>query len=235
MFVKSWKLACCLSFVLALLLLAPGGAAAQQGTACGDSVRAAFAAAVAAGASEQELEDQFGHCRTVYTEPPCTSGTNAVTDEGFDSMTSQVKSVVGQVKSVVNFNIFYERMNGCGYHPQAELVACDVEIRQLTGYGAFPGGTNEFVRFCLDCDRNGTWDFTTVGSVHVTNNVAAGPVPSWYHLAYGLTGGAPNFCTANNGGQANVRAILSWAVAPANCNSVPFWGNIINFTARRDP
>lgn len=233
MFAKIWKRTCCLSFVLAVLALAPGSAAAQPGTACDDSARAAFATAVANGASEEDLEAQFGHCRTAYTEPVCTPDEG--TSEAIASVTGQVKGVVSPVKSVVNFNTFYERMNGCGYHPQVELVACDVEIRRLTGYGAFPGGTNEWVRFCLDCDRNGTWDFTTLGSVHVTNNVAAGPVPSWYHLAYGLTGSAPNFCTANNGGQANVRAILSWAAAPANCNSQPFWGNIINFTARRDP
>lgn len=234
MFAKIWKRACYLSFVLAVMALATSRAAAQPGTSCDDSARAAFAAAVANGASDQDLEAQFGHCRTAYTEPACQPDDDE-SSGAFASVTGEARSVIGHVKSVVNFNTFYERMNGCGYHPQAELVACDVEIRQLTGYGAFPGGTNEFVRFCLDCDRNGTWDFTTVGSVHVTNNVAAGPVPSWYHLAYGLTGNAPNFCTANNGGQANVRAILSWAVAPANCNSQPFWGNIINFTARRDP
>ena len=71
--------------------------------------------------------------------------------------------------------------------------------------------------------------------MHVTNNIAAVPVPSWYHLAFASSAGAPAACTANNGGQANVRAILSWAAVPANCNSVPFWGNIINYTARRDP
>ena len=229
MFSKGWKIACCL-----FLVLVPMSAAAQ-GTACGESVRAAFAAAVANGATEQELEDQFGHCRTAYTDPPCTPDPTADTTEGLSSINGEIKSAVAAVKTVVNFNTFYERMNGCGYHPQAEVLACDVEIRQLTGYGAFAGGSTEFVRFCMDCDRNGTWDFTTVGTVHVTNNIAAGPVPSWYHLAYGLTGGAPAACTANNGGQANVRAILSWAAMPANCNSNPFWGNIINFTARRDP
>lgn len=230
---KGWKIVCSLSVALALMILVPGGAAAQPGTSCDDSARAAFAAAVASGATDQELEDQFGHCRTAYTEPPCSPEPGD--DAGLASVTGEIRSVVAPVKSVVNSNIFYERMNGCGYHPQAELLACDVEIRRLTGYGGFPGGSNEFVRFCMDCDRNGTWDFTTVGSVHVTNNVAAGPVPSWYHLAYGWSTSAPNFCTANNGGQANVRAILSWAAVPANCNSVPFWGNIINFTARRDP
>ena len=231
MFSKGWKIACCL-----LLVLVPMGAAAQPGTACNDSVRAAFAAAVANGATEQELEDQFGHCRTAYTETPCTPpSSSADTDEGLASNAREIKGVVAPIKTITNFNVFYERMNGCGYHPQAEVLACDVEISQLTGYGAFAGGSTEFVRFCMDCNRDGIWDFSTVGSVHVTNNIAMAPVPSWYHLAFASSAGAPAACTANNGGQANVRAILSWAAVPANCNSVPFWGNIINYTARRDP
>jgi hypothetical protein len=225
MSVKSWRLVCCLSLVLGVLVLAPGNAAAQE--KCDDASRANFAAAVQAGATDADLEAQFGHCRYAYSEPSpvCTS----------PSVAEGIASITDAVKTVVNYNTFYERMNGCGYHPQAEMLACDVEIRQLGGYGAFPGGTFEHVRFCMDCDRNGTWDFSTLGFVHVTNNVAAGPVPSWYHLAYATTFGAPVACTTNNGGQANVRAILSWSAVPAGCTSVPFWGNIINFTARRDP
>lgn len=219
---RNWKTLCCLSFVLAFVALAPSAAAQEK---CDDASRANFAAAVEAGATEEELEAQFGHCRTAFTEPACTASS---AEEGIASM-------VGEVKTVVNYNTSYERMNGCGYHPQAEMLACDVEIRQLGGYGAFPGGTFEHVRFCMDCDRNGTWDFTTLGFVHVTNNVAPGPTPSWYHLAYATTFAAPALCTNNDGRQTNVRAILQWAAAPQGCNSIPYWGNIINFTARRDP
>lgn len=223
MFAKSWKVVCCLSFVLVFVALAPRSAAAAE--ACDDSSRANFAAAVDAGATEEDLEAQFGHCRSAYTEPVCTSTASA---EGMASM-------VADAKSVVNYNTFYEKMNGCGYHPQAEMLACDVEIRQFGGYGGFPGGTFEHVRFCMDCDRNGTWDFTTLGFVHVTDNAAAGPAPSWFHLAHATTFAAPALCTNNDGQQTNVRAILSWAAQPTNCNFAPFWGNIINFTARRDP
>lgn len=80
-----------------------------------------------------------------------------------------------------------------------------------------------------------------LGSVHVTDNFAAGPVPSWYHLALASTAGAPAACTANNGGQTNVRVILSWAAVPPACanagfvQAMPVWGNRIDFTARRDP
>lgn len=226
MSVRSWKVVFCLSFALAFVALAPRNAAAQE--ACDDNSRANFAAAVKAGASEADLEAQFGHCRTAYTEPVCTPASGAAASEGIASM-------VGEVKSVVNYNTSYERMNGCGYHPQAEMLACDVEIRQLGGYGGFPGGTFENVRFCMDCDRNGTWDYTTLGFVHVTDNATPGPTPSWFHLAYATTFAAPALCTNNDGRQTNIRAILQWAGVPANCNSIPYWGNIINFTARRDP
>src|SRR5688572_8188270 len=119
MFAKSWKMVYCLSLVLA------AGSASAQGTACGDSARAAFATAVANGATDQELEDQFGHCRTAFTEPVCKPDDDETTG-ALTSITGQAKSVIGQVKSIVNFNTFYERMNGCGYHPQVEIVACDV-------------------------------------------------------------------------------------------------------------
>ena len=226
MFVKSGKMVCCLWFVLAFMALAPQYAAAQE--KCDDASRANFANEVARGATEDELEERFGHCRDAFSEPVCPASPTGSSVQGMNSITSEIKSVI-------NFNTFYERMNGCGYHPQAEMLACDVEIRQLGGYGGFPGGTFEHVRFCMDCDRNGTWDFTTLGFVHVTDNIAAGPTPSWYHLAYATTFGAPPLCTVNDGRQTNVRAILSWFTPVAGCNNAPFWGNIINFTARRDP
>ncbi|MEA2599416.1 MAG: hypothetical protein QOF89_408 [Acidobacteriota bacterium] len=218
------KVVCCFAGAIALAALVPQRASAQGTTACGDAARANFAQAVASGASDQELEAQFGACRDVFVEPACTP-----------TATKSASPMTTDVKTVTNFNTSYERMNGCGYHPQAEMVACDVEIRQLGGYGAFPGGTFENVRFCLDCNRDGIWDFTTLGFVHVTDNVAPGPVPSWYHLAYATTFAAPALCTNNDGRQTNVRAILSWAQQPGDCNSKPFWGNMIDFTARRDP
>jgi hypothetical protein len=218
----------CLSVVLALMILAPGGAAAQPGTTCDDNARAAFASAVKSGAAETQLESQFGHCRTAFQEPVCSSPSASATEGELDSMFSAVKTII-------NYNTYYEKMNGCGHHPQAEMVGCDVEIRRPTGYGAHPGGTFENVRFCMDCDRNGTWDFTTIGFVHVTDNISLNPVPPWFHLAYATTFAAPALCTNNDGQQTNVRAILSWAWVPTTCNSVPYWGNIINFTARRDP
>jgi hypothetical protein len=222
----TWKVVCCLSLALALMALAPRAASAQ---ACDNATRASFAQDVASGASDADLEAKYGACRNAYAEPVCPVASDTV------KSASGELSPTEDVKSVINFNTFFERMNGCGYHPQAEMVGCDVEIRQFGGYGGFPGGSFENVRFCLDCNRDGIWDYTTLGFVHVTDNVAPGPVPPWFHLAHATTFDAPLLCTNNDGGQTNVRAILSWAARPTNCNYQPFWGNIINFTARRDP
>ncbi len=216
------------SFAFTLVVLAPGAAlAAQEG--CGDDAHAKFAQAVADGASEEELEAVFGHCRNEVEEPTCPADVNAF------STGRRLASVDQKIKLVTSFNTSYERMNGCGYHPQAEMVGCDVEIRQFGGYGGFPWGTFEHVLFCFDCDRNGSWEFTTRGFVHVTDNVARRAVPPWFHLAYATTFAAPALCTNNDGQQTNVRAILSWAWAPPDCESRPYWGNRIDFTARRDP
>jgi hypothetical protein len=220
--------ACLLGFLI-LSVVSAQPAAAQT---CDDSTRAAFEADVANGASDSELEAKYGQCRN-FTEATCTKpATTIISQTGASDFM--------EVQSVQNANTFWERMNGCGYHPQAEVVACDVEIRRTTGYGAFPGGTFEHVRFCLDCDRNGTWDFNTLGFVHVTDNVAPLPTPSWYHLAFATTFAAPVACTANNGGQMNLRTILSWSALPPPCTNgqqtlFPVFGNVFTETVRRDP
>lgn len=221
-----WKTVCCLTLALVFAALMPRSVAAQDLEKCDDSSRANFAEAVAAGASEEELEARFGHCRE---EEDASGGTSG------ESAGKGLTSSFEKIKFVSNYNTTYERMNGCGYHPQAEMVACDVEIRQFGGYGGYPWGTFEHVRFCLDCDRNGTWDYSTLGFVHVTDNAAPGPTPSWYHLAYATTFAAPALCTNNDGRQTNVRVILSWALSPGDCGFRPYWGNSIDFTARRDP
>ncbi len=216
---------CCLATAMFIFC-----AAAPAQAQCDDATRAEFAADVASGFTDAQLESKYSACRGASAVGTCKS-----TSLDLAELSDAYDNVTDAVKSIINYNVSYEQLNGCGYHPQAELVACDVEIKRTTGYGGFPGGTFEHVLFCFDCDRNGTWEFNTRGFVHVTDNVAAGPTPSWYHLAYSTTFHAPAGCTANNGGQGNVRAILSWAAAPATCTSVPFWGNIVNFTNRRDP
>jgi hypothetical protein len=219
---KSWKVAGYLSLALALVFFTPKPAAAQGTENCDDQSRANFAEMVASGASEEELEARFGHCR----EAGDVSGEETL---------KKLSPSIDKYQTVFNFNTSYERLNSCGYHPQAEMIACDVEIRQYGGYGGSPWGSFEYVRFCLDWDINDTWDFSTLGFVHVTDNIAPRPTPGWYQLAYATTFAAPAVCTNNDGRQMRARAILSWALPPPDCNFRPYWGNIIDSTVRRDP
>lgn len=196
---------------LAVLGAAVPLTAAAQTQVCTDNDRAAFQNAVNAGASDAELEAQFGRCRQ--------SGTQALT------------------ATITNFNIWYEKMNSCGLHPQQRRVACDVEIRQNTGYGAFgptPAGSFENVLFCFDCDLNGTWEYAVAGNVHVTNNISP-QGPSWYHSVNAVAANTPATCAWNSGRTIRILAIMSWAARPTSCAYKPFWGNQILFQARMDP
>lgn len=230
-----YRLSCtagCLLLLAATLATLP--ASAQ--TACDETVRAQFQSDVEAGATQSDLEATYAACRQNLETPTCTATTtSAATDFGV--------GLVERLKKVTNNgSIYYERMNGCGYHPQAETVACDVEVRRRFGYGGFPSGSNEHVLFCLDCNRDGIWDYATLGSVHVTDDVSGGPL-SFYFNVSATTWAAPTFanCTVNNGTAIDVKAILSWVLRPnpvttASCSNFnPFWGNTIFFTSRNDP
>lgn len=194
---------------LAALLLVALPAFAQTET-CGDTERMAFMADVEAGMPWEDLEAMYGPCRT-----------NASTETKI-----MVNTFTGSV--------WYEQLNSCGYHPQNETVFCDVEVKLPTYYGPFPTGSLEYVLYCLDCNLDGAWDFQTLGSVHVTDDISGGPF-SFYFNAAASTMTAPPMCTVNDGLNTNVRAILSWVAMPAGCNFIPVWGNQIDFTARRDP
>lgn len=213
---------CLTTCVLLLgLALAAGPALAQT---CTEDDRQAFAQLVTDNpdVSEEELDAAFGHCRDNGTTLP-------------QALRQSLGDEPSGIKIVTNTgSVFYERLNSCGYHPQAEMVSCDVELRQRFGFGGFPGGTNEHVLFCFDCNRDGFFEFITRGFVHVTDDVS-GATPGYFFQAHSTTFDAPAQCTANNGGATNVRAILSWFTQPANCFSRPIWGNQIDFTARRDP
>lgn len=200
-----------LGLLAVLSLGVPLTAAAQQ--TCTDADRKAFTDAVNAGATEAELEQRFARCRELGT-----TGWTAVT---------------------TNFNIWYEKMNSCGLHPQQRRPACDVEIRQNFGYGGFggpPAGSFEYVRFCFDCNNDNIFEYSVVGSVHVTDNpfpAAQGPV--WYHSANAVATNTPTTCAWGSGRAIRMRAILSWNWVPPTCTSNPFWGNRIDFPARLDP
>lgn len=226
--------------VLAVVAYPAAPASAQ--TVCDETVRQQFLTAVESGATESQLELAYSYCRQNLETPTCTYQTAELAGFGLDEKAKTVTN---------NGSVYYERMNGCGYHPQSESLACDVEIRRRGGYGPFPTGSNEHVLFCLDCNRDGAYDYATLGSVHVTDDVSGGPLSFYFHV-FATTWAAPirnpntpppNFvnCTVNNGAAIDVKAVLSWSWRPdpvnlSTCYTFrPFWGNTILFTARNDP
>ncbi|MEM1202208.1 MAG: hypothetical protein AAGN66_03150 [Acidobacteriota bacterium] len=198
---------------------------------CDETVREQYAQAVLNGVEDSQLEAMFGHCRNDPEEPFCTQ------DNQVDVTAELLSKALGRAISFPAFlrgSTFYEDMRRCGYHPQREQVACVVEVKRRFGYGGFPGGSNQHVLFCFDCDLNGTYEYTTRGSVHVTNDIS-GSNPRWYFDVFSSTANAPFLCRVNDGQATNVRAILSWNTAPRNCTWRPIWGRAVDFTARRDP
>jgi hypothetical protein len=231
-------------FALAMLpvFLAAGSAAvAQEGSVCGDAEHEMYALDAESGISDDELEALYGHCAN-YVEPTSCEITPAPTT--LSGNPSGLTSQGAGIKVVTNRNIFYERLNGCGYHPQSGLVACDVEIRRAFGYaglGAPPFGSFEHVLFCGDCNGNGVLgdfgDFVRWTTVHTNDHNFFWPFnPSHYHLAFASN--PPAGCSVLNGRPVAFRAILSWARPPASCAGAGFgrpWGNQIDWTARLDP
>lgn len=206
-----------------------------DGEPCGDAERQQFAAAAEAGMSPENLEAMFGHCRGILPVPSFLPNKSAAV----------VDNTIGSIR--------YERLNSCGYHPQAKVASCDVEVRLPSFYGTIPQGTNEYVKFCLDCNRDGVWDYSTMGAVHV-NDDTSGTQASWYFNAFatiwpdpGTFAGHNNIyppfnpqlpwsCIQNDDLGMQVRAVLSWAVPPAGTCANPsvIWGNMVTFDTRRD-
>lgn len=113
----AWKAVCCLSFVLALAVLMPRSVAAQE--KCDDASRANFAAAVASGASDEELEARFGLCR----DGAATKSLTALTAK------SKVVSPTGGISSTTPPAVIRDRFG--------PLRSPSVSPR--TGDGARPG------------------------------------------------------------------------------------------------
>ena len=170
------------------------------------------------GAPISDLFEAYAHCANEVAQPVGTNGPG-----------EKVIAVNNGVGST-----FYEQMNGCGYHPQIGVAACDVEVKRTTWYGNYPTGSNEHVTFCFFC--GGGW-IPVPGSVHVTNDIS-GTQPSYGFMAFAV---APNACPVPGGGTGvsfPIRATLSWAVPAGNpCSNNPslVWGNRITFDTRDDP
>lgn len=223
------------SFLILIALLGLALAAGPALAQCGDSERQAFADAVDAGVSYEDLEAAFGHCRDDVQGDPVD---DIAPVDGF--------GVEKLISIIPTGSVFYEEMNGCGYNPQSKQLACDVEVKRTTWYGTFgprPQGSDEFVRYCLACGTTSLtpafFDHTFLSAVHVTNERpgGSGGLPPYFFTSTAQAWPDPptTTCPNTDGAAFTVRAILSWAVPPPDCFSAPIWGNQITWTARRDP
>ena len=148
----------------------------------------------------------------------------------------------------------FEEIAACGFYPQETRLECIVNIKQPSGYGGAPTGraTHEFVSFWVDWDCNGSFsadEAVGLGSVHM-HDEAAGAPPAWQYAIYrdiDPPGSLSDKCFMRTGPGGNpvmtktrtltlnARAILSWFAPVTSFNSVPVWGNVVNFRIRLDP
>ncbi|HYO13226.1 MAG TPA: hypothetical protein VE685_08545 [Thermoanaerobaculia bacterium] len=136
----------------------------------------------------------------------------------------------------------------CGFYPQETRLECVIDIKQPGGYGGPIGsfGSFEFVQFCVDGDNDGQFsagESVGLGIVHVHDETLEA-APPWQYAIYrdidppgGLrtSNSGSTTTTITNGTTRRARAILSWVVAPTDCNFSPVWGNRVDFRIRLDP
>lgn len=210
---------------LALLVAGSSAASAQNCTV----TRSQVEADVMAGLGPDELQTKYAGCVS-------GDSTSAASTYELAFEESEVDVVTGRTNSpAFSGNTSWERIQACGYHPQREEAVCAIDILRTTGYGGricvAPGST-EYVLLCVALPGGGLVPIHT-GTVHI-HDAPAGAVPPW---DFGVVIQAnPRLASlANNGATLPARAILSWAIPPANCNAVPIWGNAVNFRIRLDP
>jgi hypothetical protein len=213
--------ALCLALPAAVLLSA--GPLAAQCTV----TRSQIESALASGATGDQLYAQYGTCTS--NDTPSSSTTSPSLDDE-----SGIRVMTDEANTFVNFNINWERIESCGYHPQRAEADCAVEIRQPFGFagaiGAGPGSF-EWVLLCVNLGA-GLVPLGT-GQVHVHD--APGQVAPW-DFGVVIQPNPQLSGRLKNGASFPARAILSWAVVPpANCNWAPVFGNWANFRLRLDP
>lgn len=157
-----------------------------------------------------------------------------------------------------SFSVAYEQITACGFYPQETRLECILDIKQKFGYGggAPTRATHEFVTFCVDWDCNGSFSAAEVvglGIVHMHDELSPLPISPALPVQYAVyrdidpPGSLSNQCHMRTGPGVvgvltttrpltiNARAILSWFAPVTSCNSVPNWGNTVNFRIRLDP
>lgn len=127
-------------------------------------------------------------------------------------------------------NLGYERMPCCGYDPQKKTFGCPIRIERSTGFFPPPGGSYEYVLTCVDL--GGGLQPVALDNVHLSNAVSGAPPWQFAVLA------RANEKLASlplDGKTLRARSILSWNLAPSDCNYKAYWGHALDYQIRLDP
>lgn len=130
------------------------------------------------------------------------------------------------VKKIVS-SVNYEELKCVSYHPSSKELRATVHVKKETGYlgDHCQSGSYEYVRFYMDYENNGTWEDVGLASFKIHD------IEDHKGLCYGVKLKiSPKVTKRCNAAPVlpNVRAILSWNIAPpANTpNHTPVWGNV---------
>jgi hypothetical protein len=128
----------------------------------------------------------------------------------------------------------FEELECIGFNPQLNLLEGVVWIKQNVGYDGdiCSPGSQEYVRFYVDWNNDGTW--VDQGITSFTVHDIPGPKPLEYAVSLSITP-YEKFCFFDN--LPNVRAILSWnSPPPADDPSfTPIWGNVLEAYIQIEP
>lgn len=163
-----------------------------------------------------------------------------------DLATAQ-KLLSPSANAVAEPSVAYEEIKACGFYPQETRIECVIDVKLQFGYGGPIGsfGSFEYVQMCVDWNRDGVFsplESVGQGIVHVHDDPMYNP--PWQYAVYRDINPPGGFRTSNggnttdtttNGPTLRARAVLSWAIAPTDCNFIPIWGNTVNFNIRFDP
>ncbi len=152
-----------------------------------------------------------------------------------EEITAEYNSMCITLKS---WDVYWEEIDACGYHPQRRELECAVKVKQRNGFGGIPAlgpGSWEWILFCVDYPPlDGVFVPVNISAVHV-HDEAFGIQPPWF---YGVAVQADEFLHPEpvDGRTLDALAILSWTLVPdMDCDFVPTWGNQVNFKIKLDP
>jgi hypothetical protein len=213
-----------------LFVLLPGIARAQSASVCGpevkDQVALALSAAIdATGAASDAVAEVE---KDLYTKYQYCAQDSQTPSSSFVAAARECGATVSNLGS-----IFYEEMPCVGYDPQRRQFAAPVKIKQTFGFGAAPlPGSREHVLHCV-ADAAGTLVPVARDTVHLANAIG-NQSPTWQFAIIANANQNLQTVYPMSGQTRRARSILSWGLAPTDCNYTPIWGNALNYRIRLD-